>query len=1329
MKIQWWKVTLFFLVLAFAVFWMAPRKRQWAGLFDDAAPTEENERALRDLLRADPDDPKLLRSLGRMLVARGDHAGAIVELERVALREPRDPALHRELAELYGATKKLDRQAEHLEALLRLESTDAATRAALVDVYLALAEGSQALLHLTRLRDEGATLKDDHQAAFVTLLAERKQFADAIAIQAARLARRPEDVALRTTLADLYEWSGDPARAAEEIEALAAAHPDRPEFPRRLLSLLFALPQPTDRDLARAATAFAAVVARTPEDRPLWDAYRSFLTGHRRGADAVALLERMLAVAAFRDEPALHKLAAELAVQFELTEAARRHFPALLAAQPDDRAAWDAWVGYLTGHGFGPEALEALAALQSHAPADLDVMRRRAALAVQLSLHADAIAITLELLRVAPDDDAARKALAQLYLWTSQPRRWLEQMEDLSRRHPDDLAFHRDLATRYEEMKFAEPALQHVVRLAEAEPDNADLLRRLVALSRYIGDSPRAEDALRRWLRTHPDDRQAWTDLAHLATDDLRMDDAREAWQHLLALEPAHAEAVRALAYDALAHGRLDEAARWFQAWSEREPEAEAVAAQVEALALARRDPEAILAALLRALARRPRDARVHRQLAECYQSLGRLDDAIRHYQALAELTPGASSVILDLVYRYIDRHEEAQAIALLQSLREHGPMGENGEDTLVWLLQRAGRLDEAEAEVTALLVAKPPPARAIALHVLQAETYRLQGRRDRAIAEFLIIAEQAGDNPATLNEAAQALLGYDQIEHSRALFERVLRADPDNLTALSFLGRLAAYRNDATSAFRYWTRFNELDGRDFDVRFMLGELLYERLQPGAAFEQHTRALALIAESGEHSKLTRTIVARIAGRRGDHAVAVGAYEALLKEYPDDPNLWEDALETLVLLKAYDRALELAGRLRQRFPNTVRAPRLVARVYLENDRPEEAAVLLRQVLARYPDDAGVKSDLAAVIESAGEWHEALTHFQDILERDPGHDEAWDNTRRLLARYRPEASFLYGWNEGTEDRIAHADAWLRVQTGNRSFFRLGTRHLDASGTISAIDRDWRDGLMEADAMFGWEPDPRWRLGLGVVETFGGQADGLGAYARARYRDELGNTWGLTLTGNETWRDSVETLYFGGRQDTAETRFLLFPTPWLDLHGSARAARFRIESDRNPFDDASDDGWASTLSAGATLYLWNRPRARIGDEFFERDLWEEDGLQEQLSLSYDFTGLRYHGGEADDRLIPLVGVSDAHTLRLTWSQPLNEWMGFRSAAFLTHDEPRDIHALRADVYGFENDVHWRLFERGLLTFSHQWTTENAFEGSAGVSQTFEFGLNVQF
>ncbi len=300
------------------------------------------------------------------------------------------------------------------------------------------------------------------------------------------------------------------------------------------------------------------------------------------------------------------------------------------------------------------------------------------------------------------------------------------------------------------------------------------------------------------------------------------------------------------------------------------------------------------------------------------------------------------------------------------------------------------------------------------------------------------------------LNEAGREL-GYARytagdLDTAATVFERLVELDPENLEAITWLGRIALERGESQKAESYWQRVLTLKPGDKTARYYLaqsqqqltfgadstgafneGLAAYNAGRKAAALDAFTRA----ADANPNFDEAASWAGRVALELGRPRVAKRFWQALLERNPEA----QSAAYYLTLTEAQEQWGTAAGRAfyagqdlynrgevraaAERFvaaskanPEYPAAASWAARSLQESGQAARAVPYWERVVALNPDDAGAKYFLetARAQQAIGE----------------GAVQAFDEGVRAYQQADPEAA-QQAFETATNEAPNYADAW--------------------------------------------------------------------------------------------------------------------------------------------------------------------------------------------------------------------------------------------------------------------------------------------------------------
>lgn len=442
--------------------------------------------------------------LSRCLVAGGRWAEAAPHLRRVAEERPDDKDVLLDLARALDVAGDEASRTAAWRAVWRRDETDIEAHRRLVD--LLDSRPAEAIPHL-----EALTAPAPADWVLWRRLAEaRRAVGDTAGEMEARLRivdLTTDDMETHGRLAEIFLEEGDADRAAAHLEAWLRGNGEDQSAWEKLARLKARL---GDESAALEAWRRAAALGPLDADASL-EAARLCLSA-QLPEEAIGYLKRILEIrpkdeSALRDLAMVYQAAAMRAEEIAVWER-------VLAIAPDDARAVRRLGDLLYGLRRFPEAAPYLRCAAGNEPVNLRLARRLARAGRAVGDAADEI-------------DAWKLVLAL---------------------QADDLEAHRRLGDLFFGLALYECSAPHLARVAEADPRNERLARRLVKAHRRAGDIAGEIGALKRLIALTPTDRSARPRIAELLQAEGGHEEAAHYLKAAVAEEPANAELRRMLA-------------------------------------------------------------------------------------------------------------------------------------------------------------------------------------------------------------------------------------------------------------------------------------------------------------------------------------------------------------------------------------------------------------------------------------------------------------------------------------------------------------------------------------------------------------------------------------------------------------------------------------------------------------------------------------------------------------------------------------------------------------------------------------------------------------
>ena len=464
----------------------------------------------------------------------------------------------------------------------------------------------------------------------------------------------------------------------------------------------------------------------------------------------------------------------------------------------------------------------------------------------------DAVMEAQDILKRDPNNLEAHKLLGRIYLRSlgdiqsgngSQNvlKLAIEQYEQIIKIEPDSIDNHLLLGRLYKVNNGLQKAESEFKTALKLQPDSEEAVTTLALLYTEEGDSPRAAQV----LSSVPDASRSaklYSVLGYTYEQQKEYKKAIEAYRKAIALDRDNLDAIRGLAENLMNDGQADAALEQYKVIADANPEDAQTYVRIAEIYRRSGKFDLALENLKKAQSMVPDSIDVPYNLARVYQAQGRYDDAAQILQDLLKKTEKPDnnytqaeksnrSIFIELlgtVYRdnnnsqlaietfrkmlglgdenaqrgyqqIIDTYREArqwqQATDVAKEAVQKLPNDRGLKMVYASQLADMGQADTGLQQVKALLKGKPEDRE---VYITLAQMYSRLKRWSDA-EESLDKAEQFSSKPED-KQYVYFLRGsmferqkkYDQAEE---MFRKVLSADPDNATALNYLGYMLADR------------------------------------------------------------------------------------------------------------------------------------------------------------------------------------------------------------------------------------------------------------------------------------------------------------------------------------------------------------------------------------------------------------------------------------------------------------------------------------------------------------------------------------------------------
>lgn len=423
--------------------------------------------------------------------------------------------------------------------------------------------------------------------------------------------------------------------------------------------------------------------------------------------------------------------------------------------------------------------------------------------------------------------------------------------------------------------------------------------------------------------------------------------------------------------------------------------------------------------------------------------------------------------------------------------------------------------------------------------------------------------------------------------------------------------------------------------------------------------------------------------ARILSRQGDYPKSLALYEQLRVAYPDDVEVYEDFLETLVSNASYERSLFELVAFRKKFGSTSRSERIEAGLYAELQKPQYGLDILERAMRGNPNDTGLWSDLAFQRQASRDINGAIQAFSQVLELDPDNQAAKDALHQMLLERRPR--FEAGVNVYDQGKKVVTTTWSSgwsAQTGDntRLFLDFNQVHLSRPD----VDNGVRTDMSAFGARIEHELTRNWTLDFGL-QSYLGLGNGLSPMLGAQYNFEDKGRARASYAYHMPWYDQMDAVDRNGSKDRLRLEYELpFRDAWVAFAGYTRE-NYRL-------DELDDAGYRWEGTASLTRRLWTRP------DVFLTYTFQRAENQPAVKIPFD-----------------VVRRELSHTGTLSITYPFFVWLEGSVSGGVKHDYDRKIEALTLSP-----KLTFRPLERMRLEFGWDYASEGSTV-AGGESSTY--------
>jgi len=220
----------------------------------------------------------------------------------------------------------------------------------------------------------------------------------------------------------------------------------------------------------------------------------------------------------------------------------------------------------------------------------------------------------------------------------------------------------------------------------------------------------------------------------------------------------------------------------------------------------------------------------------------GKLDEAIRHFQAALQAQPGNAQAQNNLGSALSQKGRLDEAIACFHKALQINADYPQAHYNLAGTLMLKGAVDDARAEYQQALQIKPDYADA---HINLGLVLFQKGRVDEAIAQYREALALRPDHANGHNNLGLALMRTGNVDEAIRQFQQALASDPGNANVHVNLGTALLQRGRVDEAMGCYQRALTLQTNSADACYGLGNAYVQKGSMAEAIAQYQKSLQL----------------------------------------------------------------------------------------------------------------------------------------------------------------------------------------------------------------------------------------------------------------------------------------------------------------------------------------------------------------------------------------------------------------------------------------------------------------------------------------------------
>lgn len=414
------------------------------------------------------------------------------------------------------------------------------------------------------------------------------------------------------------------------------------------------------------------------------------------------------------------------------------------------------------------------------------------------------------------------------------------------------------------------------------------------------------------------------------------------------------------------------------------------------------------------------------------------LQTALRHMERIMDLGGDADFDSLAAMSSRLPPQKQLELLSLYQQLSERHPGTPELEYSIALLLKVTGNPEAALEQLAPLLERQPNFQPAI---ILNGDLLYQTDQQTTALDYLLKNTRRFPDNRQMGTLYGRMLIGEGELQAAQDEFQRLMSRFPEHPSLRLSHALVALENNQVDLARRDLTRLIEQGYHTNEAHFYLGKIADAENDPEQAIGYYEQV-----EEGSHYFPALARVSELKAQAGDLDGALKHLRVLREANPQlAENFWLLEVNLLLDQGAEERALELASKALEDYPENVRLRYARAMLLDSAERAREAEQDLRRILEQEPDNAVALNALGYILTTRTDrYGEAQMLIEQALHLDPENPAILDSMGWVLFQQgRDEEALKYleqAYSSFPDPEVAAHYGEVLWQTGEKDQARI-------------------------------------------------------------------------------------------------------------------------------------------------------------------------------------------------------------------------------------------------------------------------------------------------